>query len=358
MNRWESAVTHSDAEALEFVADYFAAADRSVLLIAAAGFDPRSTVVTRQISPVVTKLRAVFIREERDKPHPDLLERARLNLIQLSDLVPEHTTLPINIFDAQDGAAVGAKHLIRQIVPHISLPWPPTDIVIDLSALSIGMFFPLVRYVFETYGRDPGGPNIHLFVAEDTDLDTGIVPEHADQAMYIPGFSGGALLDENSSAARLWIPQLVANRKDALRRIHDFVRADETCPILPFPAKQLRRADNLLEEFLTEVVDAWTVDPRNYVYAAEREPMDLYRILLRLDDARKRVYQAHGGSLLILSPVGSKVLAMGALLAALDRDFPVAYLESVGYTLLPSAAPDPDRTWPLVHVWLSGEAYA
>ena len=133
--------------------------------------------------------------------------------------------------------------------------------------------------------------------------------------------------------------------------------AAETCPILPFPAKNLRRGDELLEHFITEVSDAWDVDPRNYIYAAEREPVDLYRTLLRLDDARRRVYENHGGSMLVLSPIGSRVLAIGALLAALERDFPVAYLESISYSLHLSDANGLPAGWPMVHVWLSGDAY-
>jgi hypothetical protein len=222
--------------------------------------------------------------------------------------------------------------------------------------LSIGVSFPLVRYVYETFGKS-GGPNVHLFVTEDPSLDSGISPEHTDQPMYVPGFDGDASLDHQSQATRLWIPQLVRNRIEALRRIHDFVRAEETCPILPFPARNLRSGDELLEHFMTEIVDAWEVDPRNYIYAAEQEPLDLYRTLLRLDDARKRVYQAHGGSLLVLSPIGSRTLALGALLAALERNFPVAYLESIGYALpahLPAKSPP---AWPIAHIWLTGDAY-
>src|SRR6185369_11682497 len=66
-----------------------------------------------------------------------------------------------------------------------------------------------------------------------------------------------------------------------------------------------------------------------------------------------------GGSQIILSPVGSKALAVGALMAALDRDFTIMYVEALGYDVdLPrldaarSASPGD-----LVHVWLHGEAY-
>lgn len=357
MSRWEHCVTHSDEEATLFIQEYFSRSDRRVLIIAGAGFDPRSAVVTEAVSAVATHRSGIWVREERANPSADLLARAEVNVARLQAAISNSVVRSIEIFDPQDGAVVGAKRLIRQIAPLSSGAQTLTDIVLDLSALSIGISFPLVRYVFETYGLASGGPNIHLFVAEDPNLDATVTSDHADNAMYVPGFAGSAVLDERSKSTRLWIPQLVRGRTDALRRIHQFVGAVETCPILPFPAKNLRRGDELLEHFITEVSDAWDVDPRNYIYAAEREPVDLYRTLLRLDDARRRVYENHGGSMLVLSPIGSRVLALGALLAALERDFPVAYLESISYSLQLGDANGLPSSWPLVHVWLSGDAY-
>jgi len=355
VSTWENGVTHGE-DAPSFIQEYFARRDRQVLVIGGAGFDPRSTVVTASIAAVASQRRGIYVREERPNPAAELLKRAEANVARLTQLMPGCQIDPIEIFDKDDGAVVGAKRLMRRIAPLMTNGGVPTDIVLDLSALSIGISFPLVRYVYETFGRN--GPNIHLFVTEDPNLDAGISPEHTDQPMYVPGFDGDAALDQQSHATRLWIPQLVRNRREALRRIHDFVHAEETCPILPFPARNLRSSDELLEHYITEITDSWEVDPRNYIYAAEQEPLDLYRTLLRLDDARKRVYQAHGGSLLVLSPIGSRALALGALLAALERNLPVAYLESISYALPATPPPAEPHAWPTVHIWLTGEAYA
>ena len=84
--------------------------------------------------------------------------------------------------------------------------------------------------------------------------------------------------------------------------------------------------------------------------------MDLYRTILRLDDLRQNVFRATGGSMLILSPLGSKVMALGALLAALERDLPVAHLESIGYEL-EASVPETMDPPSLIHVWLEGEVY-
>ena len=356
MNRWDQCVSDSDAEAEDFIRDYFPTRGK-VLLIAGAGFDPRSCVVTKLVAAVTKVLSGIYIREDRSNPEATLLAAAEKNVQQLKNYIPKSTVIQVPVFDEADGAVVGAKRLIKQLSASLVGSEVPTDIVLDLSALSIGISFPLVRYIYESYRGK--GTNIHIFVVEDIELDSNIRPGHTDQPMYVPGFDGGAALDTHSKAERLWIPQLVLHRKEALKRIHDFVKPAETCPILPFPAKNLRRGDELLEHFMTEVRDTWDVDPTSYIYAHEREPVDLYRTLIRLDEARKRVYEQHGGSLLVLSPIGSKVLALGSLLAALERPFPVAYLESVSYSLNGSAAAEQAKPqWPIVHLWLAGDAYA
>jgi len=60
--------------------------------------------------------------------------------------------------------------------------------------------------------------------------------------------------------------------------------------------------------------------------------------------------------MLVLSPLGSKVMALGALMAALERDLPVAHLEPIGYEMgetIPVEVAEPN----LVHIWLEGEVY-
>ena len=49
-------------------------------------------------------------------------------------------------------------------------------------------------------------------------------------------------------------------------------------------------------------------------------------------------------------------MALGALMAALERDLPVAYLEAIGYNL-PASVPSESASPHLVHVWLEGDAY-
>ncbi|MDD9981978.1 MAG: hypothetical protein OXU81_11575, partial [Gammaproteobacteria bacterium] len=236
-----------------------------------------------------------------------------------------------------------------------------TDVVIDVSALSVGTSFPIVRYFVERIVRRRESANVHLFVAHDPYVDAGIRSRPSDTPGHVHGFKGRATLFGTDDSARLWLPQLAAGGRGALMKLYDFVDPHDTCPILPFPASDPPLGDVLAEEYLTEFgntefENTWSVDARNIVYADEGDPLDLYRTILGLDDLRQSVFSQTGGSMLVLSPLGSKVMALGVLMAALERDLPIVHLESIGYEVQKSVPETIDQP-NLIHIWLEGEAY-
>ena len=351
--RWDPCVTHRGEEVNEFLNQYLKGSDRRVLLIAGSGFDPRSLAFPTRLCCIGSDVRAIFIKEIRPNPSEDQMDRAGANARALSRSGIQEQVLEINIF-GPDGAVVGG----RQVILALGARYLDgvTDIIVDISALSMSTSFPLIRYLHELVDHDKISANLHLVVAHDPLVDAGIHSLPSDTPGYVHGFKGGSTLDEAAIKARLWLPQLATGRRGTLGNLYEFVEPDDTCPILPFPAGNPRLGDVLAEEYLTELESTWSVDTRNVVYADEGDPLDLYRTTLRLDDLRQPVFAAMGGSMVILSPLGSKILALGALLAALERDLPVAYIEPIGYDLegtLPREVVDPD----LVHVWLEGDVY-
>src|ERR1700758_359065 len=104
MSRWAEGIIHHDDGASQFVTDYFASSDRSVLLIAAAGFDPRSTTIARLIAKNAKKVHGFFVREERHNANPILKASAAENVELLQALIPSNDVLSIEIFHSQDGA--------------------------------------------------------------------------------------------------------------------------------------------------------------------------------------------------------------------------------------------------------------
>ena len=229
--RWDPCVAHRGPEVDRFIAEYFVLPDRRIVLIAGAGFDPRSTAVATLLATSGAAVRALFIQENRPNPAQDLLDRSSRNSSALLAAIADREFMPVEIFGA-DGAVTGGRNVItilgRQDFDGV------TDVVIDISALSVGTSFPIIRYFVERVERRRGPANIHIFVAHDPKLDAGIRSIPGDAPGHVHGFKGGSTLEGSAAAAKLWLPQLAAGRRSALGRLYDFVAPHDTCPYCPF----------------------------------------------------------------------------------------------------------------------------
>jgi hypothetical protein len=364
-SRWDRCITHPGVAAERFVREYFGQAGRRPKLIAGAGFDPRSTRFPRVLAEAAgERASALFLREQRPAPRPELLAQAEENERQLRQVIPACDVERFDIFDI-DSAPVGGRRATALLTGRLALDGV-TDLILDCSALSAGVFFPVAKYCHERVRAAGAAVNFHLLVLDDPATDAGIEPSPSGKANPFHTFHGGLNLDALTDAARLWLPQLGHGRREVLKLVHQLVRPHAVCPILPFPATHPRSPDRLIEEYgdLFETVSdpfetTWHVDARDLVYAHEKSPLDLYRTILRIDDARRRVFAQTGGSQIILSPVGSKALALGMFMAAVERDFAVVSVESIAYKVAPAVLAAPTRTTgEFIHIWLHGEAYA
>jgi hypothetical protein len=72
--RWDPCIYHRGQHTQEFLEEYLAAPSRNVLLIAGAGFDPRSTRFAKLMSDTAKgKIRAILLKEERPDPAAELV---------------------------------------------------------------------------------------------------------------------------------------------------------------------------------------------------------------------------------------------------------------------------------------------
>ena len=351
--RWLPCVDHRPSEVKSFVADYFGGQSEPCLVISGAGFDPRSGAVTDLLRKSVKVLHAIFIKEERPSPDPILVEKAKTSLDNMNRDLASSRVVSVDVF-ATDGAVVGGRTLLARLEAEGLESY--RDIVVDLSALSIGISFPLVKYLLQ---RTAGSKtNVHIFAASSPGLDNVIQSQPSDRASVVHGFRRVNESYGAGECARLWLPQLAMGRQPTLQRIFDEVRPHDTCPIFPFPSSDPKHSDRLAAVYLSELEEAWSVDTRSLIFAHEEDPLDLYRTILRIEEERKPAFKQFGGSMLVLSPLGSRMLSIGSLMAALDRDLPVYYVEARGYEVDWNAA---DKILPaeaiIRHVWLSGEVY-
>ena len=353
--RWDPCVAHRCQKVDDFLADYFTQLDRKVFLVAGVSFDPRSHTVATRLSKANASVHALLIQENRPNSLQNQSDWADANMKIIFDMLDDRQVVPIEIF-GPDGAVIGGRNIVsvlsKQNMEGV------TDVIVDVSALSTGMSFPIIRYFIERIDRGKGSLNLHVFVVQDSRLDDDIRSiDDSDVPGYIHGFKGRSTLSNTPAPAKLWLPQLAIGRRTAFERLYYFIDPQDMCPILPFPASDPRIGDTLAEEYLmNERETPWSVDTRNILYADEGDPLHLYRTILKLDDLRKPVFAETGGSMLVLSPLGSKVMALGALMAALERNLPVVHLEPISYELK-ETVPKENEQSNLIHIWLEGDVY-
>jgi len=353
---WSNCITHFDRDAKGFVRDYFADDSRHCLLVAAAGFHPRSQVVARMLAGTLgARLSALFIREERGTPDANLVSAADENANALATIVPNCRVKRVNIF-GDDGAAIGGSN-VAAMLSEFKVDPAITDVVLDMSALSIGIGFPVAKLLLGDC-EAASDQAFHVFIVSNPELEDQISSEPAERARPVQGFSGLGSLPQTLDLARIWIPQLTRGRKAALTNIGLSLReCYKICPVLPFPARDPRRADSLLGEYENEIVNEWQVDPRDLVYVSEKNPIDSYNIISTLKERYDRTVEGTYEPLIVLSPIGSKVMAAGALMAAIEHDLAVHYIETARYIYNASPPRDDDPPDMIVHMLLSGPAY-
>lgn len=352
--RWQPCVDHKGDDAKAFVEAYFAQPGRRCLLVAGGGFDPRASAAADSLATVLEdRLSAVLLREERPNPSRRIVTLANANVQQLQTLIASSLVEPVWIFDA-DGAVVGGRNAVEAIRKQ-SLEGI-TDVVVDMSALSIGVSFPVIRYLLEFAVQTDRQLNVHAMVLSAPHQDERRRRVSNDVVSLVHSFHGDLKLHSRSESAKLWIPQLSVAKQSALEQIYAAGSFDDVCPILPFPSSNARAGDAIVEHFMEQLDGAWEVDARNIVYACEDDPVDVYRTILDIEEQRRPVFEGTVKSVVVLSPVGSKAVALGSLMAAVERELPVVYVEALKYDLPAKETPVTSEE-KMLHVWLHGDAY-
>jgi hypothetical protein len=353
---WDRCIAHFDDAVGSFAADYFGDSRRHCLVVAAAGFDPRSLRIPTLLSEALGgRLSGLFVREERGTPDVGLIAAATENAQALSEMVSGCQIESVDIFGVDNAPVAGAR--IASVISNYTIPSEVTDVVLDMTALSIGIGFPAAKLLL--HYCEENDLAFHIMIASNPELDDEIASEPGDRPIAVRGFAGADQSASPLEIAKIWIPQLARGRSAALTEIGRSVgETYKICPVVPFPARDPRRADALVAEYQTQLVDEWQVDPRDLVYVSERNPLDCYRTLSTLKARYDQTVADIFEPAIILSPIGSRVMAAGALMAALEHDLPVQYIETVRYAFdptQPAAEPSQDM---IVHLLLSGPAYS
>jgi hypothetical protein len=167
---------------------------------------------------------------------------------------------------------------------------------------------------------------------------------------------GFAQTRHDEPATTIWVPVLGERASARVKLLCEELAPDETCPVLPWPARDPRRGDRLILEYRRLLFEEIRLEPRNVIYAAERNPFDLYRSLGALHQRYVQSLSPLGPVSMVLSSHSSKLLSVGVLLAAYDLNLSVQHVSPGSYGL--HRGPDRHRdSNEIFDLWLTGEPY-
>ena len=239
-----------------------------------------------------------------------------------------------------------------------------TDILVDISALPRSLYMPLLAKLLYLVDRlnDIRRPNLHVLVGDNPELDQLITAEGlSDDASYLHGFESGIEQEATADAPKVWMPILGEGKIGHFERIYDLIVPDEIAPILPFPCANPRRTDDLILEYRPYLFDRLRIEPTNFIYVPEQNPFGVYRELLSAIKHYSSSLSPLGRCKIVISALSSKLLSLGALLAAYDlkqAGYPVgiAHVHADGYTMT-NVISQQTSTDNLFEVWIAGEPY-
>jgi hypothetical protein len=227
----------------------------------------------------------------------------------------------ISMFSA-DGRRIGDRS-IANLFTSLEGFSQYTDVIVDISALPRGLFFPMLSKLlalFDSVEHDSPYSNLHVVVSHSSAIDNQIVEEGIDElASFLYGFSAASFeLEATSDSPRIWIPILGKNQRLQLERVYELVRPDEICPLLPSPARNPRTADDIVLEYRDLLFDQLRIESQNFIYASEYNPFEVYRQIMRSILHYQRALRPLGKCKIVVSALSSKLLSLGALLAAYE----------------------------------------
>ena len=265
--------------------------------------------------------------------------------------------IDVEMRDSEGHNVVGRKTL-DAVNTHVETFSEYGDVLVDISGMPRGVFFPLVAYLLRLADRGRIR-NLHIAVVEDPHLDSRIIGQEYGQADYLHTFRF------QGRGKIIWIPAIGTNDAIRLEKIHDRLKATciEICPILPFPASSMRRADEIIARHFEQLFEGFLVSMDDLLLCDERTPFDIYRKILEVEEyyrTRLASVPSIGMITTVVSPLSSKTLSLGMLLAAIERGLPVCHVEAGAYQVQlddKGAFLESEGT-SAKEIWLAGEPYS
>ncbi len=357
--RWKEYFMCQDDEFVTFWQERLSQQENGTLVVVGCGFDPRASVALerflslgcpKKVHCLLTKYSEV---PEWNQPMAKMVSANKKRIENLFDGRQSH----LEFLDPQ---SYDARTVSDRIMERIDFE-KYDDVVIDISAFSRYYFYTLISSAVHRIDSHTSNPNLHVVVSSNPLIDERVKPTVESDAIVIPYYGSALGAGSTEHLPRVWFPVLGSKREHHLRKIQEEYPCKEIYPVFPFPSSNLRRVDELVEEYREVLYDSFQVDPQDYILASEDNPFNLYRQLVNAACYLSAAFQPLGGCIFNISPLSSKLLTVGTLLAAYElsragMNVAVTYVRSSDYYVEDVTETD-IRKSRLVSLWVAGECY-
>ena len=323
--RWDPYILVGGGEFESFWKDHLGGRTREILFLIGRGFDPRALKAIRQICRLGALPRVwllAFDNGQQDSPHRSKLT-AR-NREALADLVGEGKIVELPVSIGMTGHPSATSRSTRNAIAKQGTTTTVDDVVIDISAMPrVVALSAIAKLIHDQDATGASGKNINLHVvaAESVRTDLDAKGSLMDEVTSLVGFSGRLNEESTEHVPRVWFPVLGERQRDRLQLIQSHLNPDEICPVVPFPSRDPRRGDQIIAEHIDLLFEDFRVEPSNILRASEFNPFEAYRqLFLAMERYRKALTELNGCKAFV-SPLSSKLLSVGALLACYDHQF-------------------------------------
>jgi hypothetical protein len=233
--------------------------------------------------------------------------------------------------------------------------------------MSRGVFIPLLHKILSLIDSHETLINLHVLVTENYLLDSHIEDNGVEQtAEFIHGLSIRDI-SNTQEFKEIWIAILGEKQLEQYEKIRNSVSPVSTCAILPFPSKNLRRGDNLINEYQDKLLNDSDFDMKNVIYVDEQNPFQVYRLISKTIERHSQSLKIFGGTKVIVSALSSKLLTVGAFLAVYetkileksrtDLRVGIKHVDSISHKFVVEDEEELLKNNELFHMWIAGEPY-
>lgn len=301
------------------------------LFILGKGFDPRTCEGIKIFSQLNGDIHVLLVNYfEKNFASPKQNEIKSLdNYKNLNSFINKDYLKEINIQmwrkESENQRSITHESIRKSITKEVIEKYK--EIIVDISAMPRTVSFNLIKRIKDIIGENQ---KLYVLVCENSDLDDKIDPIiSAESAEYLQGFGTFSIgREEISDTTKVWLPILGFNELPAFRKIEEFLKPNEICPVIPFPGLNAKRGENTIRYYGEFLFKALEVEKRNIIYVPESHPILTYIKLCNTVQYYENALNCERESIIryIFSTQSSKLMDVGILLAIID-------LQSQGYTV-------------------------